>query len=119
MWRHVARFVGAFLAALGVTLAAAFVVPASPLYMPATDCRPDSARYESLAFGASYDEAARLLGCPGIKATEQDLSGIVKIITFVWRTDSWPVGILRLSFYNDTLQANSATRLDLRLSLPN
>lgn len=115
MWRMVRRFVAAFVATLSVAVALAFALPASPLYMPSTLCRPDPARYATAPMGASYQVVAHHMGCDGVKATEEDLGNVVRIITYVWRTESWPVGIVRLKFYNDTLQAKSETSLNLWL----
>lgn len=114
MWRRLGIFSGICLAAL----AAAFMLPPSPLYMPTTDCRPDRTRHDSLVFGQSFEAVSRHMGCRGVRALEERLSDDLSIVTYVWRTDSWPVGIARLTFYNDTLQAKSSTRLDLRLNLP-
>lgn len=114
MW----RFLGVVVGSLAAALALAFLLPISPLYMPGTECRPDRTRYDSAPMGASYAAIAVHMGCPGIKAREEDIGGVVKIDTYVWRADSWPVGIARLTFYNDTLQAKSETRLDLWIAAP-
>ncbi len=112
MWRTVAKVAATLTALLALTLALAFRLPASPLYMPDTACRPDKGRYDSLRTGSSYAEVSAHMGCPGIQARREQL-GDIAIVTYVWRADSWPVGIVRLAFYNDTLQATSETRLNL------
>lgn len=118
MWRKAALVLLAAIAVLILAAGLMVSLPASPLYMPTTECRVDRTRYDSAPMEQSYAAIERHMGCPGVKVREEDIAGVVRIITYVWRADSWPVGIVRLSFYNDTLQAKSETRFDLTWSWP-
>ena len=111
--RYLGLFVGAFVA----TLAVALLWPGSPAYLPRTSCRVDQQRYDALAFGVGIAQASRQLGCEGVLLGEERL-GDLAILTFAWRADGTPIGILRARFYNDTLQEKSLAKLDLSFALP-
>ena len=101
--RLFAKFLGAFFAALCMTLAIAVIAPASPFHLPATECRPTAAQYSALKMEISYAAAATHLGCDGKLAKTEDL-GLLQIKTYVWRGAGWPYDVIRLGFYNETLQ---------------
>jgi hypothetical protein len=101
--RFFAKFVGAFLAALCLTLAATVMAPASPYYLPRNDCRVTDAQFDALQMQTSYTDVAKQIGCNGIIMKTADL-GQLQIKTYAWRGDRWPYDVVKLGFYNDALQ---------------
>ncbi len=51
----------------------------------------------------SYAEVVRDLGCSGILVKHDDY-GPLQIKTYGWRGHRWPYDVIKLGFYNDTLQ---------------
>ncbi|MEQ1648032.1 MAG: hypothetical protein ABL898_05540 [Hyphomicrobiaceae bacterium] len=101
--RLFAKFAGAFLAAFGLTLAITVMAPASPYYLPRTHCRVTDAGFDALEMKKSYADIAKQLGCNGILLNTEDY-GRLQIKTYAWRGHRWPYDVIKLGFYNDTLQ---------------
>lgn len=97
----------------GGGLAAALLVPASPIFLPHTACQVSEAKYEALAMQIPYAEAVRALGCEGVRVRDEKIAKELTIVEYAWRADTWPYGAVRAEFYNDTLQSKSALRYKL------
>ncbi|QEE37798.1 MULTISPECIES: DUF3862 domain-containing protein [unclassified Methylobacterium] len=87
------------------------IVGSLPATARTAECRVTRDAYASLKQGTHYDQAVKILGCPGRRVTHMEI-GTVQRATYSWRGTGRTGANLNLSFRNGRLTSKSQLGLN-------